>query len=207
MDRAIDYYKKVISNYPRDKNLDRVKIILGDAYLIKNQLNLASNTYMSVTHKNFKNLAEYKNAELEFFKANFKQALQIYNNLILQTQPSDSLVNNVLARQILINRFSIDSLSLANYAHAELLFFQHKLTESIDKLSELALNKLKISPFAGIKAGKILLQINKFEESRELLSELKESYSEDTHIDEIIFLLAQCEEHLGNPDIALKLYQ
>jgi outer membrane protein assembly factor BamD (BamD/ComL family) len=49
--------------------------------------------------------------------------------------------------------------------------------------------------------------LNKYTEAKELVVSFRDTYSEDDHIDEVIFLLAQIEEHMENYEAALNLYK
>ena len=60
---------------------------------------------------------------------------------------------------------------------------------------------------AGRNAGKLFMTLNEYEESINVLTDLRHKLPQDKDIDETIYLIAESEEKLNNLNTALSLYQ
>ncbi len=206
LDNAIKYYQTFLKDFSSVKIRDKIVIRLGDAYLTKSQTDQAIKIYQLVNTAEYKNLSRFKVAEIYYFTGNFKQTKQLLSNLISQTKPNNALMNDILSRQMLLKSFSKDSVSLAKYAQADLLKFQKKYAEAAEEFSELSRGKNNLRSLAGREAGKLLLKLHKYDESKGVLEPLLTAISEDKDHDELIFLLAESEEKLNHLHTALDLY-
>jgi tetratricopeptide (TPR) repeat protein len=206
LDKAIINYQKYLKYNNKGNIRDKVLILLGDTYLTKNQMELAFKTYQLVNHKDYLNTAKFKAADVYFYSAEFKKAEHSFSQLLSITKPNDPLMNNILARWMLVKTFSEDSISLSKYTYAELLKFQKKYAQAAEEFDELSQSNNDLMAQAGINASKLYSQLGKYEESRTVLSRLKNDLPDDRDIDEIVFLLAETEENLKNFNTALDLY-
>lgn len=207
LDKAILYYQYFL-NRNSDSNLQsQVLIRLGDTYLTKNQIEPALKKYQLVTNKNYKNIAKFKSAEVYFYSCQFKNALNSFEQLLSKLNPNDPLMNDILARTMLIKSSIDDSISLSHYARANFLKFQKKYAEAAREFDEISENDNLLRAQAGIHAAKLYNQLGKYEDSKRVLMTLKEDIPDDKDIDEIIFLLAEAEENLKNLETALDIYQ
>ena len=206
LDKTIIYYQKYLKYNNKGKIRDKVLILLGDTYLTKSQLELALKTYQLANHKDYLNIAKFKAADVYFYSAEFKKAEHSFSQLLSVTKPNDPLMNNILARWMLVKTFSEDSISLSKYAYADLLKFQKKYAQAAKEFDELSLSNNDLKALAGINASKLYSQLGKHEESKTVLSRLKNDLPNDKDSDEIVFLLAETEENLKNLNAALDLY-
>lgn len=207
LDSAIDFYHRFLKKFPsNNKTRDKILIRLGDAYLTKNQVDPALNAYRQTKQKEYKILSRFKQAEIYFFNGDFNQAEKFLSQLLAVTNPNDLLMNDILSRWRLIKSFSDDSLSLARYAEAELLKFQKKYAQAAEEYVELSQEKNKLCSLAGREAAKLFLILNKYKESVNVLTTLRDKIPQDKDIDEIIYLLAISEEKLNNLKTSLSLY-
>jgi TolA-binding protein len=207
LDRASDNYEAFIYSHPKHKMRDEAIIKLGDVFLTKNQLEKAKNTFIKTTDKNYKNLAWFKICEIYFYQGKFNSATKEYDKLLKKIGIKHPLTNDVLSRKLILNSFKQDSLALIEYAQAELLILQNKLSEATERMYALSKTNLAISTLAGKKSAELLFKLGKFMEAAELLWNLKTSFPDNYYIDEIIFLLARVEEKLENNTVALDLYR
>jgi len=136
----------------------------------------------------------------------FNKAEDLFSQLRSNLKSYDPLMNNVLARRMLLKTFLEDSISLARYAHADLLKFQKKYSLAAEEFNELSLNNKNMCAQAGINASKLYSQLGNYEQSKTILIRLKNDVPQDKDMDEIIFLLAESEENLKNLSSALDLY-
>jgi len=206
LDNAITNYQHFLKRNTDRKTQSRVLIRLGDTYLTKNQMEQALKIYKLATHKDYLNIAKFKTADVYFYSAEFKNAQDLYSQLLSTIKPNDPLMNNVLVRSMLIKSSIEDSLSLSRYARADLLKFQKKYALAAEEFDELSREENILRARAGIHASKLYLQLGKFEESKNVLIILRKAIPEDKDIDEIVFLLAESEENLKNAEIALDHY-
>ncbi len=206
LDEALLYYNRYLKVQTKGKQNDEVHLRVGDTYLTKNQTEDALQAYREATLGIMQNAAWLKVAETYFYTARFSEAETIYSRLLSQITSNDPMVNDILSRQILLKQAEKDSLSLSQFAHAELLRFQKKLSLAAEEFSELSRKENNLRFMAGVTAGQLYLTLGKIEMAKTVLSDLHEAVPENTASDHILMLLANCEEKLGNPDAALSLY-
>jgi tetratricopeptide (TPR) repeat protein len=206
LDNAIVNYKNFLKRNSDKKTESRILIQLGDTYLTKNQMDDALKIYKLAIHKDFIHSAQFKIAEVHFYNGEFKEAEDSYSQLVNSIKPNNPLMNNILTRTMLIKSSAEDSLSLSRYARADLLKFQKKFAQAAEEFDKLSQEDNILRAQAGIFASKLYTQLNKYQESKRVLSSLLDKIPEDKDIDEIIFLLAQSEENLQNLETALDLY-
>jgi tetratricopeptide (TPR) repeat protein len=206
LDKAIINYQSFLKRNSDKKVQSGVLLQLGDTYLTKGQMNDALRTYQLATHKEYQNIAEFKSAEVHFYNTQFKKAEESYSSLLSQLKPNDTLMNNILARTMLIKSSQADSLSLSRYARADYMKFQKKYSQAAEEFEELSKSKNSLQVQAGIQAGHLYNYLGKYEDSKRVLLPLKQDIPEDKDMDEVIFLLAESEEELNNLVVALDLY-
>jgi predicted Zn-dependent protease len=206
LDNAILNYQNFLKRNRDEKAQSRVLIQLADTYLTKSQMDQALKTYQLATHKDFINIAQFKIAQVYFYNSEFKKAENSFTGLLSKITPLDPLMNDILARTMLLKSAAEDSLYLSQYARADLLKFQKKFAQAAEEFDKLSQNDNTLRAQSGINASILYNQLGKFEDSKRVLSSLKEQVPEDKDIDEIIFLLAQSEENLKNLKTALHLY-
>jgi tetratricopeptide (TPR) repeat protein len=207
LDKTIYYYNYLIENYPKSSKYDESLINLGDAFLIKGDLEKSKMAYTKNVDKNDFSITTFKLAELEYYKGNFSNALNKYNLILKNKGVSDSLANNALERTILINSFLSDTMDLKSFAYCEMLKFQNKFSEAVEHLNKLLIMKNNISPRAGKCMVEVLVKLKKYPEANNILKDLIEQYPEDYHVDEFLFKRANIEEILGNLQSSFELYQ
>ncbi len=207
IDKAIDYFNFIVTNFKRSKIRNIAIINLGDSHLIKGDLNKAEQTYNQIKENKGVSVAKFRLAEIEFYRGNFSQAKKIYGQIIEINGLSDSLANNSLERNILLDSFISDSVRLKNYANAELLIFQKKYSEAIESLRELIIPECDFATIAGKIAVKYLIRLNKLLDASNLLTEIINQFPDDYHLDDFIFILAGVQEKMGNLQKSFDLYQ
>ncbi|HEM49470.1 MAG TPA: hypothetical protein ENO27_04580 [Caldithrix sp.] len=159
--------------------------------MIKNNLEEARNYYNDTRGKKYKNLSLYNLAELDYFEGQFSKARAKYQTLLSKISARDSLANNILDRTVLMSQFAADSLDLAEYARAEFLERRLKKSESAGKFLEIFKKRNKLGFKAGIKAGHLYMQLDKYLESESLLTNLIQNYSGKEGIDQVYYLLGE----------------
>ena len=191
LDHAIHIYKQILGENNRSEIADHVKVKLGHAYLIKNNLDEARKYFADIKGKKYKNLSLYNLAELDYFEGRFTAAKVKYQKLISAMSAKDSLTNNILDRTILISQYAADSLALMEYSDAEFMERRSKKSEAAKKFLEIFKKQNKLSFKAGIKAGQLYMQLDKHVESEALFNEIIHSYPENEAIDLAYYLLGE----------------
>ncbi|MEJ2543350.1 MAG: radical SAM family heme chaperone HemW [Calditrichaceae bacterium] len=189
LDQAINLYKQILNKNIHSDFVDNIRIKLGHAFVIKNNLKEAKNYYTAVRGKRYKNLSLYNLAELDYFTGQFSRAENRYQKLLSKLSAQDSLTNNILDRTMLLSQFASDSLALVDFTQAEFLERRLKKSESAEKFLEIFKKQNKLSFRSGINAAKLYMQLNKFIESEGLFLELIQKYPEQEGIDQVYFLL------------------
>jgi predicted Zn-dependent protease len=203
---AIKYYTIYLNRVTSGKSRNEVLIKLGDVYLTKNQMDQALVTYQRVTDKNFEIERDYKIAEMYFYNHEFNAALSHLMKLSTETPVDNPLMNDILTRTMLINSFKKDSVILSEYAGAELLKFQKKYTEAAEVFYKLCRDENSMRSLAGRESAKLYLKLKKFDNAKKVLSFMRRELPEDKDYDEILFLLAESENGLGEFKTAIDIY-
>ena len=206
LDEAILNYKNFLKRNDDKKVQSQILIQLGDTYLTKGQMNEALLTYQLATHKEYQNIAEFRSAEVHFYNRQFKKAEEAYSSLLAKLKPIDTVMNNILARTMIIKSAQEDSVSLSRYARADFMKFQKKYGQAAEEFEELSKSGNSMQVQAGIQAAHLYNFLEKYEDSKRVLIPLKQNMPDDRDMDEIIFLLAESEEKLNNLAEALALY-
>jgi tetratricopeptide (TPR) repeat protein len=115
-------------------------------------------------------------------------------------------LNDILSRSLLIKTFKEDSIALSKYADAELLKFQKKETEAAEVYHEICIGNGKLKSLSGREAAKLHIKLKQFDRAQEILIHMYKELPNDRDFDEILFLLAESEEGLGNYRKAIEAY-
>ena len=191
------------------------KLDLGDYYLMSGEIWEATLLYSQVDKAFPEELigqdARFRNAKLSYFNSDFEWAQAQFD--ILKTSTSKLIANDALDLSIFImDNLGLDSTThaMSEFASAELLIFQNKLDEAIDKLSILG----NIYSEHGLKDDILYLKAKLFEKKRDytaaesLYLEIIENFPDEIRADNSMYYLAQLYEHqLGDTEKAKSLYE
>jgi TolA-binding protein len=214
-DQAVTLLQEVI-NTPR-ANPDLVaqaKINLGDIYLLKAEPWEATLLYSQVekSHKEttIGHEAKLKNARLSYYKGDFELAQAHLDILKLAT--SREIANDAMELSLLItDNTGLDTTTEAmkDYAAADLLVFQNKFNQAIQKLDYM----LKKYPDHSLTdeiyylKAKIYLREGNYTDALYNLARITASEKPDILSDDALFLTAKItEENLKDNEKAKKLY-
>lgn len=214
-ERAIETLKKVAENPKASPELKaQCKLDLGDIYLLINEPWESTLLYSQV-EKAYKEEpvgyeAKLKNARLSYYKGNFELAQGHLDVLKLAT--SREIANDAMSLSLLIqNNTALDSSEAAmkEYAAVELLLFQNKQQEAVQKLDSM-LEKYADHPLADevhwLKA-RVALKSGSFEKSLEHLKKITNSYGHDILGDDALYMTGKIyEEQLKDSEKAMEVY-
>ena len=194
---------------------DKCKLDLGDITLLKGEPWEATLLYSQV-EKSEKDSpmgsdAKLRNAKLRYYEGNFDLAKEVLD--VLKINTTREISNDAIDLSLLIQDntgMDTSEVAMKQYAAVELLLFQNKNTEAIDRLNELY-KKYSSHPLADeilwLRA-KTLLKANKIEMAIENLETIIKDHGYDVLADDARFLLAKItEEKLNDKPKAMKLYQ
>ncbi len=214
--KAISYLEQVV-NLPGINNTVQAyaKLDLGDYYLMSGEIWEATLLYSQVDKAFVEDLigqdARFRNAKLSYYNGDFEWAQTQFD--ILKTSTSKLISNDALDLSIFImDNLGLDSNThaLGEYAKAELLIFQNKLDESIEKLTILG----NIYSEHGLKDDILYLKARLYEKKRDynmadsLYQQIVETFPEEIRADNALYNQAQLYEYqLNNPEKAMITYE
>lgn len=191
------------------------KLDLGDYYLMSGEIWEATLLYSQVDKAFPEELigqdARFRNAKLSYFNSDFEWAQAQFD--ILKTSTSKLIANDALDLSIFImDNLGLDSTThaMSEFASAELLIFQNKMDEAIEKLTILG----NIYSEHGLKDDILYLKAKLFEKKRDyaaaelLYQEIIENFPDEIRADNSMYYLARLYEHqLADPEKAKSLYE
>lgn len=191
------------------------KLDLGDYYLMSGEVWEATLLYSQVDKAFVEDLigqdARFRNAKLSYYNSDFEWAQTQFD--ILKTSTSKLIANDALDLSIFImDNLGLDSNThaMSEFAKAELLIFQNKLEEAIEKLTVLG----NIYSEHGLKDDILYLKAKLFEKKRDyksaevLYQEIIDTFPDEIRADNSMFNLAQLYEHqLNDVEKAKLLYE
>lgn len=215
-EEAINIFNKIISFNNADPELiSEVKLDLGDIYIITGESWESVLLYYQVEKANKNNaigeMAKFKNAKLSFYKGDFKLAQEHLD--ILKNATRKEIANDAMDLSILIkNNTILDSTqqALIDYANIELLLYQNKREEAINKLNELIITYEEhpiLDNLYWLKA-RIHKENGDYEKATDLLSKIANDLPYGILTDDALFEMANIYEKLvGDETRAKELYQ
>jgi len=214
--KAISLLEEIV-NLPGINNYVQAnaKLDLGDYYLMSGEVWEATLLYSQVDKAFVEDLigqdARFRNAKLSYYNGDFEWAQSQFD--ILKTSTSKLIANDALDLSIFImDNLGLDSNThaLSEFAKAELLIFQNKLEESIEKLTILG----NIYSEHGLMDDILYLKAKLYEKKRDykaaeaLYLEIMEKYPDEIRADNSMYFLAQLYEHqLNDVEKAKNLYE
>ncbi len=242
-DSAISILSSLISNGRTSQYLkSKSKLDLGDIYLLKNEPWESTLLYSQVEKIQKESPLGYeaklKNAKLSYYRGDFQLAQEHLD--ILKQATTREIANDALDLSILIKEnIMIDSIgeALKEYAAIELLLYQNKTEEALQKIqtlkegrvvkdskpqsvsTNLFSEKTKDSTSINISDQTILdnvywLEANirmkqgEFDQSIALLQRIRDDYPEDILADDAYFLQGDIfENQLHNKEKAMEIYR
>ncbi len=194
LDKAIRYYQKALQARIDVRYKDRIRLKLARCFLMKGRLDKAAATLARIQSRDYRSLAQFRQAELLFFQGRLRRARKAFERLDKTLAADDSLKNNVLERELLLSQAGQDSLGLVRFARAELLVRQKKLSEAAELFEALAKSDSPLSMKSGEQGVTLLIRLGKYDRARVLLKTLSAKHPDYADGDRLYFLLAQAQE-------------
>jgi len=191
------------------------KLDLGDIYLFIEEPWESTLLYSQVEKANKETPLGYeaklRNAKLHYFKGDFALAQSHLD--ILKEATTREISNDAIALSLLIKANTyLDSndLAMKEYASIELLLFQNKADQALERLDSLLVSfpsHSLIDEIYWLKA-KIFLERGEFEHTISLLERIINEFEKDILSDDAYFLIGNIyEEHTFDKEKAMEIYQ
>ena len=221
-DSAILILNKLVANPRTSVYLrSKAKLDLGDIYLTRGE-SWESTLLYSQVEKTQKESpigyeAKLKNAKLSYYNGDFRLAQEHLD--ILKEATTREIANDAMDLSIRIKEnIAFDSVGLAlkEYASIELLLYQNKIDEALEKIIMLKEGKIDSITFSNqtilddvywLEAN-IRLKRSEFLEAIDLLQKVIDQFGEDILVDDAYFLQGEIyERYLKNNEKAMEIYR
>ncbi len=191
------------------------KLDLGDYYLMSGEVWEATLLYSQIDKAFVEDLigqdARFRNAKLSYFNGDFEWAQTQFD--ILKTSTSKLIANDALDLSIFImDNLGLDSNAhaMTEFAQAELLIFQNKLDDAIEKLTIIG----NVYSEHGLKDDILYLKARLYEKKRNYLAaealyqEIIDDFPEEIRADNALYNQAKLyENQLKDPEKAMACYE
>lgn len=225
-DSAIFILSKLISNPRASLYLkSKAKLDLGDIYLLKGESWESTLLYSQVEKTQKENPIGYeaklKNAKLSYFRGNFKLAQEHLD--ILKEATTREIANDALDLSLRIKEniaFDSTGAALKEFASIEMLLFQNKVDEALQRIAALKEGKITSndSTFAIYNQtilddvlwleADIRMKQGDFQRSIALLQQIIDVYGNDVLADDAQFRIGEIyERHLDDANKAMDVYR
>jgi TolA-binding protein len=225
---AVEILNKLIANPRASLYLkSKAKLDLGDIYLIKGEPWESSLLYSQVEKTQKENPVGYeaklKNAKLSYYKGDFRLAQEHLD--ILKEATTREIANDAMELSMRIKEnIAFDSVgeALKQYASIELLLYQNKQKEALEKLKFLKEGQTaqpgstRVTAFSNqtilddvywLEAN-LRMKRGEFNEAVTLLENILKEYPDDILSDDAYFLEGEIyERQLKNKEKAMELYR
>lgn len=222
-DSAIQILNKLIANQKASQYLKaKAKLDLGDIYMLKGEPWESTLLYSQVEKTQKENQVGYeaklRNAKLSYYKGDFRLAQEHLD--ILKQATTREIANDALELSMRIKEnIAFDSVgtALKDYAGIELLLYQNKSEEALQKIEDLkqgistggsSINNQTILDDVYWLEANIRMRQGQFEKSIGLLQKIIDDYGTDVLADDAYFLQGEIyERQLGDKDKAMEIYR
>ncbi|MBT1700025.1 tetratricopeptide repeat protein [Fulvivirgaceae bacterium PWU4] len=221
-DSSIQILNKLILNPRASLYLkSKAKLDLGDIYLIKGEPWESTLLYSQVEKTQKENPVGYeaklKNAKLSYYKGDFRLSQEHLD--ILKEATTREIANDAMELSMRIKEnIAFDSVgeALKQYAAVELLLYQNKQNEALEKIKNLKQGSVGTVTFSNqtILDDVYWLEANmrmkrgEFDEAIGLLQKILTEYPDDVLSDDAYFLQAEIyERQLKNKAKAMEIYR
>ncbi|MGE5412247.1 MAG: tetratricopeptide repeat protein, partial [Clostridiales bacterium] len=138
-----------------------------------------------------KNLVSFMKAKIQFWNGNFSGANELLETV--ETNFNENYTNDAIELSLLINTTKSDSLSLSQFAEADLMAFQKKFGAAAEIYSKLSKNEnlLTIRDLSALRYAEMILALNDLPNTVNLLTEISNQSEKNIYADKAVLLLAE----------------
>lgn len=214
LDGALQMFDSVLVVSPVGPMVPITLSAIGDIYIAQNKLDAAAKKFLALSSSPFANqeqrtLAQFRVAEIQFFKNNFDSTLSLLKPLTENLKADES--NDALLLQYFVsaNKFQFVE-ALKQFARAELYARQFKVSESINEFSSIV-DIYPTAPLADdalLKKAEYSIQLKRFAEALTSYNKILEDYKESLERDKTQFKIGELYQfHLLDKEKAIAAYQ
>lgn len=222
-DSAVQLLNRLIANPKASQYLKaKAKLDLGDIYMLKGEPWESTLLYSQVEKTQKENIVGYeaklRNAKLSYYKGDFRLAKEHLD--ILKQATTREIANDALDLGMRIKEniaFDSTGAALKEYATIELLLYQNKSEEALNRIDKLKqgksgtdqpiTNRTILDDVYWLEAN-IRMQRGEFDKSLALLQKIIDEYNEDVLSDDAYFLQGEIYElQMKNRDKAMEIYR
>ena len=197
LDGALQIFDSVLIVAPTGPLVPEVLSTTGDIYIAQNKLDAAAKKFqmMSVSpyaDQDRRTFAQFRLAEVQFFKCNFDSTLSILKPLTENLKADES--NDALLLQYFVTESRLQfPEALKQFSHAELLARQGKLSESENEFSSI-IDIYPTAPLADdvlLKMAEYSIRLKRYPEALAAYQKLLEEYKESIEKDRTYFKIGE----------------
>lgn len=214
LDGAMQIFDSVLTVSPAGPMIPIVLSTIGDIAIAQGKLDEASKRFSSINRSPYANaeqqtLAQFRLAEVQFFKGNFDSAVALLKPLTENLKADET--NDALLLQYLISEHQLQYLNvLKQYAHAELLARQLKMSEAVAEFSAIVTTypEAPLADDAILKMAEYQIQLRRYNEALASYHKLLDDFPLSTEKDKTYFKIGELFQlYLTDKQNAMKAYQ
>ena len=215
-DSAITILERIIATHRANPDIKaRSKIDLGDIYLLLGEPWESTLLYSQVEKTNKDETLGYsaklKNAELSYYKGDFKLAQEHLD--ILKEATTREIANDAMALSLLIKDNTVldtTDFAMRQFANIELLLYQNNSREAQIQIDSMLISykgHSLVDELLWLKSD-LLKKEGKFLETLDLLNSIVTEYANDILADNAYFMIAEIyDRQLGEKERAMEYYR
>ena len=201
LDGALQVFDSVLTVTPAGPMVPTVLSTIGDIYIAQNKLGAAVKKFQAMSVSPYadqdrRTFAQFRLAELQFFKCNFDSTLSILKPLTENLKADES--NDALILQFFVTENKVQfPEALKQFSHAELFARQGKLSESVKEFSSV-IDIYPTAPLADdvlLKIGEYSIQLKRFPDALAAYQKILEEYKESIEKDRTYFKIGELYQY------------
>ena len=214
LDGALQMFDSVMVMSPAGPMVPTVLSTIGDIYIAQGKLDQAAKKFAVMSTSPFANqdqrtFAQFRTAEIQFFKFNFDSALAVLQPLTENLKADES--NDALLLQYFIteNNFQFPQ-ALKQYARAELLARQFKVSEAVKELSDIVdvYPAAALADDALLKKAEFSIQLRRYDDALAAYQKLLDEYKNSIEKDKTQFRIGELYQfYLVDKQKAIQAYE
>ncbi|MEW6060759.1 MAG: tetratricopeptide repeat protein [Bacteroidota bacterium] len=214
LDGAMQMFDSVLTVSPANPMIPVVLSTIGDINIAQGKLDEAGKRFASMSRSPYANaeqqtLAQFRLAELQFFKGNFDSAIILLKPLTENLKADET--NDALLLQYLISEHQLQYLNvLKQYAHAELLARQLKVSEAVAEFAAIVdtYPEAPLADDAILKMAEYQIQLRRYNDALASYRKLLDHFALSTERDRTYFKIGELFQlYLNDKQNAMKAYE
>jgi tetratricopeptide (TPR) repeat protein len=214
LDGALKMFDSVLTISPAGPMIPTVLSTIGEINIAQGKLDAANKCFLSMSRSPYSNqeqqtLAQYRMAEVQFFKNNFDSALTLLQPLTQNLKADET--NDALLMQYFISENQFHYLNaLKEYAQAELLARQVKVSEAVNKFAAIvdAYPDAPLADDAVLKMAEYQIHLRQYNNALVSYQRLLDDFKLSAEKDKTYFKIGELYQlYLNDKPKAVKAYE